>query len=79
MTCPFLDYRDSAGEESFAVERAYCTAAGQFVQPLRADVCNDRYALDHTEHCEIFQAHADELAGGGRDGEPAVNGDEADR
>jgi len=26
---------------------------------MRADVCNDRYDLDHAEDCEIYLAHAD--------------------
>ncbi|RDI72093.1 hypothetical protein [Halopelagius longus] len=57
MTCPYLAYRSSAGGEEFDAERAYCTAAGRFVQPMRADICNDRYELDHAAHCEIFRAH----------------------
>ncbi|MCU4802525.1 hypothetical protein OB920_19355 [Halobacteria archaeon HArc-gm2] len=61
MTCPFLDYRDSAGDRTFDTARAYCTAAERFVQPMRADVCNDRYDLDHASDCEIFLAHEDEL------------------
>jgi hypothetical protein len=56
MTCPFLEYRDLS-EVDAPAERAYCTAAGQFVQPLRADLCNDRYDLAHDEHCEIYLAH----------------------
>jgi|AntDeeMinimDraft_4_1070355.scaffolds.fasta_scaffold00372_14 hypothetical protein len=61
MTCPFLDYRDSAGDRTFDTARAYCTAAERFVQPMRADICNDRYDLDHASDCEIFLAHAAEL------------------
>ncbi|MFC6862995.1 hypothetical protein ACFQGE_05910 [Halomicroarcula sp. GCM10025817] len=57
MTCPFLEYRDADGEMRFDTGRAYCTAASRFVQPMRADVCNDRYDLDHSRHCEIFLAH----------------------
>jgi hypothetical protein len=59
MTCPFLVYRDLS-EVDAPAERAYCTAAGQFVQPLRADLCNDRYDLAHDEHCEIYLAHLEE-------------------
>ena len=55
--CPYLDYRDAAGEQSFEAARAYCTAAERFVQPMRADICNDRYDLDHAAHCEIFREH----------------------
>jgi len=61
MTCPFLEYRASSDDATFDVARAYCTAAGAFVQPMRADVCNDRYELDHESDCEIYRAHADEL------------------
>lgn len=57
MACPYLEYRREDGERSFDVERAYCTAAERFVQPMRADVCNDRYDLDHATDCEIFLAH----------------------
>jgi hypothetical protein len=64
-TCPFLDYRTEADGKSFDASRAYCTAAERFVQPMRADICNDRYDLDHRADCEIYQAHADELAEGG--------------
>lgn len=64
MTCPFLDYREASADREFDVARAYCTAADRFVQPMRADVCNDRYELDHASHCEIYREHAD-----GTDGE----------
>ncbi|MGB9964579.1 hypothetical protein [Halobacterium sp. CBA1126] len=60
MTCPHLEYRDEGDGRSFDAERAYCAVAGEFVQPMRADVCNDRYALDHAAHCEIFREHEDE-------------------
>lgn len=56
MTCPYLDYRDESGDRSFETPRAYCTAADRFVQPMRADVCNDRYDLDHAADCEIYRA-----------------------
>lgn len=55
MTCPYLDYRREAGERSFDEPRAYCTAATTFVQPMRADICNDRYDLDHEIDCEIYR------------------------
>ena len=60
MACPFLEYRDAADDQSFDVARAYCTVSDAFVQPMRADVCNDRYALDHAAHCEIYREHVDE-------------------
>ncbi|MCG1004261.1 MULTISPECIES: hypothetical protein [Halobacterium] len=62
MTCPFLEYRDEGDGRSFDVERAYCGAADQFVEAMRADVCNDRYDLDHATDCEIFREHAGENA-----------------
>ena len=57
MTCPYLEYRRSADDREFDEARAYCTAAERFVQPMRADICNDRYGLEHAEHCEIYRAH----------------------
>jgi hypothetical protein len=60
MTCPYLDYRDESEDGSFDTARAYCTAAETFVQPMRADVCNDRYDLAHDADCEIYAAHADD-------------------
>lgn len=57
MTCPHLEYRTSGGGASFDVARAYCTVTDAFVEPMRADVCNDRYDLDHAEHCEIYLTH----------------------
>jgi hypothetical protein len=59
MTCPYLEYRAADGERSFPTERAYCTAAGRFVQPMRADVSNDRYDLEHATDCEIYREHAE--------------------
>ena len=58
MTCPLLEYRTAAGDREFDVARAYCTAADRFVQPMRADICNDRYDLDHATDCEIYRAYA---------------------
>jgi hypothetical protein len=57
--CPHLDYRADEGDQSFDVARAYCTVAEEFVQPMRADICNGRYDLDPTEDCEIFRANAE--------------------
>ncbi|WP_135822287.1 hypothetical protein [Halostella litorea] len=64
MTCPYLEYRRGSGDRQFDAERAYCTAVDRFVQPMRADVCNDRYDLDHAAHCEIYREHE-----GGDDGD----------
>ncbi|WP_436902783.1 hypothetical protein [Halovenus halobia] len=55
MVCPHLSYRSSANDREFDHERAYCAVAEQFVQPMRADICNDRYDLAHDEHCEIYR------------------------
>lgn len=57
MSCPYLEYRRSSDDQQFNEHRAYCMAAEQFVQPMRADICNDRYGLDHAEHCEIYRAY----------------------
>lgn len=57
MSCPFLTYRAAAGDHAFETERAYCTANEAFVEAMRADVCNDRYGLDHAAHCEIYREH----------------------
>ncbi|SFG62748.1 hypothetical protein SAMN04488063_2635 [Halopelagius inordinatus] len=56
MACPHLAYHRSANGEEFDEPRAYCTVADRFVQPMRADICNDRYGLDHADHCEIYRA-----------------------
>lgn len=75
MTCPFLEYRDEAGDASFEHDRPYCTAAQSFVQPMRADICNDRYALDHERDCEIYREHApSEATDGGEPSDGVVEG-----
>jgi len=58
VTCPYLEYRRESDGDQFDHPRAYCTAAARFVQPMRADICNDRYDLDHETHCEIYRDHA---------------------
>lgn len=57
--CPYLDYRASTedGDTVFDTPRAYCRAAEEFVQPMRADICNDRFELAHDRDCEIFRDH----------------------
>jgi len=84
MTCPFLKYRRESGELQFDEARAYCGAAERFVQPMRADICNDRYDLDHAAHCEIYRAHAEEVGDGGdaagaRDTEDTTGNEVSDR
>lgn len=59
MTCPHLEYRREAGDQTFDTERAYCTAAETFVEPMRADICNDRYDLHHADHCEIYREESE--------------------
>jgi hypothetical protein len=82
MSCPFLAYRTGDADHEFDTPRAYCTAQESFVQPMRADVCNDRYDLAHDTDCEIYLAHADEPSGadaeetGGSDASGASGGDE---
>ncbi len=58
VTCPHLEYRDRADDRRFDEPRAYCAVADRFVQPMRADICNDRYELAHERHCEIYLEHA---------------------
>jgi len=60
MSCPYLDYRESDDDHAFETARAFCTAVDEFVQPMRADICNDRYDLHHASHCERHRAHEDE-------------------
>lgn len=56
MPCPYLAYREGDASRSFDVPRAYCTVVDEFVQPMRADVCNDRYGLVHAADCEYYLA-----------------------
>lgn len=55
MTCPYLSYRQSDGDQSFDTERAYCEVVETFVSPMRADVCNDRHELSHERDCEFYR------------------------
>lgn len=59
MACPHLEYRREAGDQSFETERAYCTVADRFVQPMRADICTERYGLDPASDCEIYREAAE--------------------
>ncbi|QLK25668.1 hypothetical protein HYG81_16525 [Natrinema zhouii] len=77
MSCPYLEYRDGSDDpdrDPFDEARAYCTAADRFVQPMRADICNDRYDLVHDRDCEIYREHADD-AESAESGEPAAGAD----
>lgn len=53
-TCPSLSYRREDGDHGFETDRAYCEAAATFVQPMRADICNDRHSLNHTTDCDLY-------------------------
>jgi len=64
--CPHLDYRASGDGREFGTARAYCTAVESFVEPMRADVCNDRFDLSHAAHCEFYR-EAEGLDTGGAD------------
>lgn len=77
MTCPYLDYRTESDDLTFDHERPYCTAAEEFVQPMRADICNGRYGLNHDQDCEIYleQEGIDILPDGG-DNQTLADGDE---
>lgn len=54
--CKYVEYRREADGEEFDTERAYCTAAERFVQPMRADICNRRFGLEPSEDCEYYIA-----------------------
>lgn len=73
--CPHLDYRREGDGRAFDTARAYCTVADRFVQPVTADICNARYDLDPTEHCEIYVEHHagddEERAAGAESGDDA--------
>ncbi|MFB6111421.1 MAG: hypothetical protein ABEJ35_02675 [Halobacteriaceae archaeon] len=55
MACPYLAYRATDGDDTFETPRAYCEAIDAFVEPMRADICNDRHALSHDTDCEIYR------------------------
>ncbi|MFB9804337.1 hypothetical protein ACFFQF_02110 [Haladaptatus pallidirubidus] len=63
MACPYLEYFDGTDNPDrmrFDEPRAFCTVIEEFVQPMRADICNDRYELHHERHCEIYRGHVEE-------------------
>lgn len=57
MTCPYLEYRTESADSTFETARAYCMISETFVQPMRADICNDRYDLGHSTDCEIYLSY----------------------
>jgi hypothetical protein len=68
MTCPHLDYRAADFADT---ERAYCTVVDEFVEPMRADICNDRFDLSHAAHCEFYREAEGLDAGEADDAEEA--------
>jgi len=60
MTCPFLEYRHADDEYEFDHERPYCAVQEEFVSPMKADICNDRFDFEHETDCEIYKAHVAE-------------------
>jgi hypothetical protein len=79
MTCPYLEYREESDAQHFEESRGHCMVAEQFVQPMRADICNGRYDLDHENHCEIYREHTNcdhTEDGGGARSETEVEGDD---
>ena len=62
MTCPRLEYRSADDTHEFDHERPYCTAAGAFVSPMKADVCNDRFEFHHAQDCEVYKSAVEALA-----------------
>lgn len=55
MPCPYLEYRERDADHEFDHERPFCAAMGEFVSPMKADVCNDRHDFHHGTDCDVFQ------------------------
>jgi hypothetical protein len=58
-SCEHLSYRDAADGAEFDHERPYCAVVGEFVQPMRADICAARHSLDPAEDCEYYREEHD--------------------
>jgi hypothetical protein len=57
-SCEHLEYRDAGNDTQFDRQRPFCTVVGEFVQPMRADICAARHDLAPAEDCEYYrQAH----------------------
>lgn len=54
MACHYLEFREADAGTTFEHARPFCTAVEQFVQPMRADICSERYGLTPDEHCEFY-------------------------
>jgi hypothetical protein len=63
MTCPYLEYRRADGDKEFDHERRYCGVTEEFVSPMKADICNDRFQFDHDCDCELYKEHVEEVVG----------------
>lgn len=55
MTCPYLEYRHRDDQHEFDHDRPWCAVQETFVSPMRADICNDRFAFDHEADCEVYR------------------------
>lgn len=55
MTYSYLSDRTADGAVEFNTERAYCGIVGEFVSPMRADICNDCFELANQHHCEFYR------------------------
>lgn len=73
--CRYLEYRAEGQGKRFDTARAYCTVVDEFVQPMRADVCNRRYDLEPETDCEYYEAAVSDSD----DGEESGNGDPNER
>lgn len=58
MTCPYLEYRQRDDAHEFDHERPWCAVQESFVSPMRADICNDRFAFHHGDDCEVYRQAA---------------------
>jgi len=58
MTCPHLEYRREDDSTSFDHERPYCAVQGEFVSPMKADICNDRFEFAHAADCDVYRRAA---------------------
>ena len=74
MVCPYLDRRREGAEQTFAEARPYCAVVESFVQPMRADICAERYGLDPARHCEFYREREGIDAGPGSGGERGSDG-----
>jgi len=54
-SCEHLEYREAGDGTQFDHERPFCAVVGEFVQPMRADVCAMRYDLEPAEDCEYYR------------------------